>query len=146
MILSNFAERLSGLIFEANLMPTAFAKTVGLGRSTVNNYLNKRKMPALDVVIKIADFFQCTTDFLLGLEEESYSHTFQTPPPFKERLQAILISQNLSKAELIRKAKLPESGVYFWLRGARKPTIESVVSIATALGRSVEYVLGRSDL
>lgn len=145
MILSNFAERLSELIFENNLTTTTFAEQLGCERSTINQYLNERKMPALDMVIKMADFFKCTTDFLLGLEEENYSNTFAVAPPFKERLRFLCEFYNVKKSELIEKAAVPESGFYYWLKGTRNPTIESVERIANALGCSIDFALGRSN-
>mgnify|MGYP006990149611 CR=1 FL=1 len=46
--------------------------------------------------ILLADFFNCSTDFLLGLEDENYSSYFEKCPP---RRSGIGYSVNLKAAE-----------------------------------------------
>lgn len=44
----------------------AFAKTFGVAQSTVGNWEAGTREPNLGTLIKIADFFNVTTDYLLG--------------------------------------------------------------------------------
>ena len=43
-------------------------------------YLKKEYLPCLANIIKIADYFECSIDYLLGLEESNYLKFSQTPP------------------------------------------------------------------
>ena len=69
MNLSIFAERLSELIFDSKKNTRDIAKQAGISKTTVYEYLAGQKMPTLQNLVKLADYFQCTTDYLLGLEE-----------------------------------------------------------------------------
>ena len=86
MNLSIFAESLSELILEANLTPSAFAEQLGCGKGTISRYLSGNKMPSIELLVRMADFFQCSTDYLLGLETEKYPRVFKAMIPFQQRL------------------------------------------------------------
>ena len=145
MNLSNFAESLSELIMQANLTQSEFAKQIGCGKGTVSRYLSGNKLPSLDLLLRLADFFQCSTDYLLGLETEVYPRTFKTPIPFQQRLPMLCKELKTTKAEMKRKCDFAESAIYFWQNGERKPSVESIYKIAVAYDCSMDYILGRSD-
>lgn len=46
-----------------------FAEMVGIPYRTVTNYENGAREPGSDYITKVADFCNCTTDWLLGLTE-----------------------------------------------------------------------------
>ena len=43
-----------------------FAKQLGVTKQCVSNWENDNVVPSIDMLIKIADLFKVTTDFLLG--------------------------------------------------------------------------------
>lgn len=43
-----------------------FAKTLGVSKQCVSNWENGYIQPSLDMLVKIADYFNVSTDFLLG--------------------------------------------------------------------------------
>jgi len=141
--LSIFAERLDDLLFEANISSLALAKELNCGRATIYRYLQGNRIPTVDMVIRLADYFKCTTDFLLGLEEESYPQEFQQCPPFKDRLAFLLKYFNISKYRLQKLSNVPESAIYNWQNGVFEPKIDNVIRIAKALDCSVDVVIGR---
>ena len=141
--LSIFAERLDSLLFDAKLNPPAFAKIIGCGRATINRYLSGMKMPTVEMTVRIADYFQVSADFLLGLEEENLASNFRPYIPFRERLPQLCEKFNTTKYQLQKKTGIPESAIYNWQAGRTKPTIESLVRIAESLQCSVDCVLGR---
>lgn len=145
MNLSNFAESLSELIAETKLTPSNFADKIGCGKGTISRYLSGNKMPSVELLLRLADFFQCSTDYLLGLETEIYPRVFKTPIPFQQRLPQLCKELNTTKAEIKRKCGFAESAIYFWQSGERKPSVESIYKIAVAYECSVDFILGRSD-
>ena len=142
--LSKFAERLSWLMFEKNLSSKELTDNLDCGHTTINRYLKGNRLPKTDLVIKIADYFNCTADFLLGLEEESYSHSFRPCPPFNEHFAKVLEKYKKKPDELHEETKIPLSSIYYWLGGDYLPTIDKVVLISETLDCSVDYLLGRT--
>lgn len=141
--LSIFAERLDDLLFEANISSLALAKELKCGRATIYRYLQGNRIPTVEMVVRLADYFNCTTDFLLGLENENYPQNFLQCPPFQERLAFLLGYFNITKYRLQKISNVPESAIYNWQNGVFEPKIDNVIRIAKALDCSVDFVLGR---
>ena len=47
-----------------------FAKALCVTKQCVSNWENDNVVPSIDMLCKIADFFNVTTDYLLGREEK----------------------------------------------------------------------------
>ena len=60
------ASTLSRLIRERGISYTALANSIGTTRQTVSNYASGAISPPSDMLVKIADYFGVTTDYLLG--------------------------------------------------------------------------------
>ena len=49
-----------------------FAKILGVSKQCVSNWENDNVMPSIEMLVKIADFFNVTTDYVLGRNEKKY--------------------------------------------------------------------------
>jgi len=143
MNLSNFVERLSELMGYENLTSTELGKRLGCGNATISHYLSGRYLPTVEMTVKLADYFKCSTDYLLGLTEENYESDFKPCPPFGTRLLEVCNYYEITRAELRRRTGISESVMRYWVRGKTNPTIVNVVRIAEKLNCSVDFVLGR---
>ena len=143
--LSIFAERLSWLMFEKQLSSVELTSILGCGHTTINRYLKGNRLPKTDLVVRLADYFCCTTDYLLGVDEESYPNTFHSCPPFHEHFKSVLDNHKMSAQKLHELTQIPLSAIYYWLSGDYLPTIDKIVSIAEKLNCSVDYLLGRTN-
>ena len=63
----NFGENLKKLCTGRNLTQKDFGARVGLSKAVVSKYENGMGYPTFDVLIRIAQFFGVTTDYLLGV-------------------------------------------------------------------------------
>ena len=64
---------------------------------------------------------------------------------FPERLRAAREVRDLSQVGLATKAKLPPSSVSHFESGRRKPSFDSLNTLANALDVTIDYLLGRVD-
>jgi len=64
-----FIKNLSELIKERQISLRQLEKELKINHSTLSRWLNGKTMPQADCLVKIADYFDCTTDFLLGRED-----------------------------------------------------------------------------
>ena len=58
--------RLKELIKEKNLEQQQIASLIGLKTPTFNGYVGDKREPNIDTLIKIADFFAVSVDYLIG--------------------------------------------------------------------------------
>ena len=65
-----FGERLKALRKSRNLTLQQVGDVVSSTKSTIGNLEHGRKKPSIDIVIALADFFEVSTDYLLGLTDD----------------------------------------------------------------------------
>ncbi len=64
-----FGERIRKLREEAGINQPKFAEILNVKTATINRYENDVREPEYATLIKIADFFNVSTDYLLGRTE-----------------------------------------------------------------------------
>ena len=64
-----FAERLRTLRKSKGLTQLELAKLLGVSTSTIGMYEQGRREPELSFVMKIASYFQVSSDFILGFDK-----------------------------------------------------------------------------
>lgn len=141
MDLSNFPERLAELMEDKT--STQLSEELKCSDSTISHYLTGRYLPTLEMVIKLADYFKCTTDYLLGIKENNEAAEFNVCPPFGEHFLKICKEFKTSRYELQKQTHIAESAMRYWVKGKTTPSIVSVATIAKQLNCSVDYLIGR---
>ena len=65
-----FAERLKVLRQSQNLTLQQLGEKLGGTKATIGNLENCNKQPSMTMVIKIAEYFNVSVDYLLGLSDD----------------------------------------------------------------------------
>lgn len=68
-------EQIKELRLNRNMSQVELAKKLFVSKQSVSNWENENIMPSVEMLIKIAEVFGVTTDYLLGLSEK---HTLNT--------------------------------------------------------------------
>ena len=89
-------ERLQQERCNLKLSQKEVANAVGVNPSVVSNYENGERTPSVEVLIKLANLFQCSTDYLLGIEKSASTSidVSMLNAEQRSRLQYFLISVN----------------------------------------------------
>ena len=53
------------------LSQVEFAKIIGVTKQCVSNWENDNVMPSVEMLVKLADYFGVTTDYILGRSEKN---------------------------------------------------------------------------
>lgn len=144
-ILSRLSERLKDLMNEAEINALNLSKKISVDQSAIARVLRAERMPSLKTLIAFADFFHCSTDYLLGLSDNLEEKEFKTRPPFAEQLTLLLNHFKISKYRLEKETKLTEETVNRWHKGKYEPTIESIVRLAEYFDCTTDFILGRES-
>ena len=70
----SFSSRLKELRTNKNITMDKLGKDIGVTRATISNFENGQRKPSLDVVIKLADYFQVSIDYLVGRTDDPTFH------------------------------------------------------------------------
>lgn len=68
-------ENIKRLRMQRGLNQVEFAKRMNVTKQCVSNWENDNVLPSIEMLIRIADFFSVTTDYLLGREMKSVIDT-----------------------------------------------------------------------
>ena len=95
-------------------------------------------------LIKIADLFNCSLDYLLGrAADEAYFPSLEKPTFFK-RLNALISKSGFTCYQISKMCKLNNGNFSSW-KEKTVPKPETLVKLADFFNVSLDYLIGRSD-
>lgn len=141
--LSKFGETLSELMEEHNLSPKELAERAGIKRSNIYHYLRGERLPSVGGMVALADYFNCSVDYILGLSEQNGVGQFRACPPFSERLDFLLKYLGVSTYKIYTETDVSKARFFDWKSGRHEPSLDNVVKLAEVFDCSVDFVLGR---
>ena len=141
-----FAEKLKELILEKDGKISIFIQNIKISKTAVYEYLTGNKEPTVKNLLQIANYFNCSIDFLIGIEVENYSQSFLDCPPFSQRLNELLKYFDISRYKLEKMTGISQSTLYYWSINKTVPTVDSLLTISKCLNCSLDFILGRTNL
>lgn len=93
--MNKFGVRLKHLREERKMLSKDFAKIMNVEPATITNWEKGNRFPKDSMLVKIADYFDCSTDYLLG-RTETPSAVFNTERYNKDNIK-IEIDKNYSQ-------------------------------------------------
>ena len=76
--MSKFGERLKKLREEKNILSKDLASIINVEPSTITNWEKGNRSPKGDMLIRIADYFDCSIDYLLGRTDNKSPLVYST--------------------------------------------------------------------
>jgi transcriptional regulator with XRE-family HTH domain len=124
--MASFSSRLRELRKDRNLRQMDLANALGMAQTTIANYEQSSRFPDEPTLLRIADFFDTSLDFLLGRTDINIAHPIQTvrrsdKPP-------------VSEGDLL--SPLAKRYLEYLLDGKRAEAVDLILNEARA-GRSV---------
>ena len=68
--MNKFNSRLKALMKSHDMSENDLAKKIGVSNVTICRYLNKERIPHVDIVVKIANYFHVSIEYLFGLTKD----------------------------------------------------------------------------
>lgn len=144
VILSKLSESLKELMNERGLNQTSLAVAMNTSSSKMSSYITGKRAPNYDTFVALIEFFNCSADFLLGLQDYPCEDIkYKSVCPINERIRTLLQERGLSQYAFIKETKISWGVFYNWLAGKSKPSVDNLVKVANYFDCSVDYLLGR---
>ena len=70
-MIHGLGERLQQKRSNLKLSQKQVANAVGVNPSVISNYETGERTPSVEVLVKLANLYRCSSDYLLGLEKSS---------------------------------------------------------------------------
>lgn len=146
-LIRSFSERFNELIIYAETTPKKMSADLNHNIHDIYHWKSgtARFMPSLKNIIMLADYFNCSIEFLLGIDDENkLPHPKKQLPDFGAHFKKVLKEKgsNLYRLSLLAGCK-NTSPYYDWINGKSTPQIDSLYKISKVLDCSIDYLLGR---
>lgn len=83
-------EQIKKLRQSSNLNQVCLARKLGVTKQSISNWENGNIMPSIDMLIRLAEIFGVTTDYLLGLNDKHDLNTNGLSETQVAHVQAII--------------------------------------------------------
>lgn len=146
-LIRSFSERFNESIIYAETTPKKMSADLNHNIHDIYHWKSgtARFMPSLKNIIMLADYFNCSIEFLLGIDDENkLPHPKKQLPDFGAHFKKVLKEKgsNLYRLSLLAGCK-NTSPYYDWINGKSTPRIDSLYKISKVLDCSIDYLLGR---
>lgn len=140
------SEQLTELMNEDGYNQTTLAKALNTPRAKISLYLTGKSVPNFKYFVALIDFFNCSADFLAGLNDYPTRDTKYKPvQPFNIRLREILKLKDKTQKSLIESQHISWNTLHGWLSGKSLPSVENLIKLAKFFNCSIDFILGRTD-
>lgn len=150
MSLQIFSARLIDLMQFNNLSKHKLADETGAQRKSVINWVEGRNYPRPNMLIKLANYFRVSTDYLVGSSDTNGRGDYVCKLEYEEiqpRLIAILEDymkcKHLTKYALSKMFGMEQSTLERWFKKGAMPEIFVLIRISERMNKSLDYLLGR---
>ena len=92
-----FSQKLKELRIRDNLSQAKFAREIGFSQSAIASWENETREPGINALIKIAQYFNTSVDYLIGFPIKTKQTEKPAPLPQDEQ-ELLQIYQSLSPA------------------------------------------------
>ncbi|MEG1806457.1 MAG: helix-turn-helix transcriptional regulator, partial [Clostridia bacterium] len=88
--LSDFVDILNEYMEREDMTINQFSKRVGIVGNAISKWLSQEYFPTIDCVIKIADYMNCSIDYLFGFADSSAIQLSENSANFYDRFVVLL--------------------------------------------------------
>lgn len=127
---------------EKGISNKELAEILGVAPNSVGRWKRGARYMRLAQFVAIADYFNCSLDFLAGRSETVIDFIPKKCPPFYEHLRNILTNKNITKYRINTETKIKSSHFVDWKNGS-EPQIYSLIELADYLDISIDFLVGR---
>lgn len=146
-ILKEFRTRFIELVNELELnKKTEIADKLGLTYATFSKIYTYGILPTVPVLIRIADYFKVSIEYLLGNTENDYIDLSPSPVSFKARLEYLRLKNGIASVyELSKVSHIHRNNIAQWLKKDYLPAVDDLLVLANVFGVSCDFLVGRCD-
>ena len=136
-----FPVRLRRLLKDKGETQQELADYLGCTRQMISYYSDGSSSPNVRTIVKIAEYFNVTTDYLLGVKSEAKSE--KNKSVFACRLSALSIGK--TQKEIGDALGVSRATIGYYQNDERHPDIIALARIARYFGVSSDYLIGLTD-
>ncbi len=140
-----FKQRFLELISDLDCKKSEIPKLLNIDYNVYIKITEFGIIPKPVVLIRIADYFNISIEYLLGRSNNSYFIKAENVTTFLERYQALKVENNLTDYAIAQKLHITTSYTTNWKNKKYMPSIINLIELSETFKVSIDYLLGRTD-
>ncbi len=140
-----FKHRFSELIADLDCKKSEIPKLLNIDYNVFIKITEFGIVPKPVILMRIADYFDISVEFLLGRTENSYFLKAETAETFLSRYQELKAEKNLTDYAVAQKLHITTSYTTNWKNKNYIPSIANLTVLSEIFNVSIDYLLGRTD-
>jgi DNA-binding helix-turn-helix protein len=141
-VLKGFSERLIELMQENGLNAEKLSKKLGVAPTIIRRWCLPQKDIYYSNLLQVANYFNCSLDFLCGRSDVVLDFVPKECPPFMEWLPTVIKERGKSTYKIFKDTRIKSSYFAKWRKG-REPLLSSLGILADYLDCSLDRLVGR---
>ena len=137
--MNNFRERLDDFLIERNISKNQLATIVGVRPDTIYGYYRKKLLPEIHIAKRIADYFNCSLDYLFGLTDQVKNNE-KNDLSFADTVKKLIKDNHKSVEKTMKELNISDRTYYRWQSGESKPLTSVIIALAKYFDVSVDYL------
>ncbi len=143
-ISTKFQKRINELASDSELKNADLAKAGKFDYRSLSNALVYGIVPTTSTLIKIANYFNVSIEYLLGRTDKS-DFTELSNSTFQQRFEELCKEKGVTHYKVSQDCFFDKSNISRWLSKGYLPTLEILDMITKYFNVSIDYILGRTD-
>ena len=139
-----FKHRFSELIADLDCKKSEIPKLLNIDYNVFIKITEFGMVPKPVILMRIADYFDISVEFLLGRTENSYFLKAETAETFLSRYQELKAEKNLTDYAVAQKLHITTSYTTNWKNKNYIPSIANLIVLSEIFNVSIDYLLGRT--
>ncbi len=141
----DFKKRFKEIIDDYDYSRNELSKLIPISTSTLSNALSYGIIPSVKVLIRVADFFDISLNYLLGNTSDNDFIKSHMSITFQQRFNELCKENNVTHYRVAFDCGLNSSIIAKWFTKNYLPELPIIESLTNYFKVSPDYLLGRSD-
>ena len=138
------SERLTELMEIRGLTNAELASEINVSSVSISRWKKGTSYILFSNCLKLANYFNCSLDFLVGRSETLIDFTPKSCPPFYSHFRALIKKLGISRNKINRETSIKSSHFVDWKNGS-DPNVFSLIELADYLDITIDCLVGRDS-
>lgn len=141
-----FAEKFKELRESLDINKKNMAKFLNVGPSTVSMWEQDKRTPDKEMLVRIADFFDVSIDYLFGRTNiKNDNEVILKMSTFAQRFKELRLEKNKTQKELATYFNKSDALISKYENGKAVPEFNFLIELSDFFGVSIDYLVGKND-
>lgn len=130
---------------DLDCVPSNIPKKIGIEYSTYKNIVDYGKFPKPAILMRIADYFNISFDYLIGISNTLEFEKSVLNDSFLTRFEQLKKEFGYTDYAISKKLHTSTSYTTRWKKHNSIPSLDNLIILSEIFNVSLDYLLGRSD-